>query len=78
MIQASVLAVYEIAHDFESLSYPAQKCVRMQSTNSGGSKVKQGIQNVKDKLSGHTMAASGPIAPATGTSGGSASTTGHA
>ena len=74
------MCVCKTARHRQSLSYPSTevRAFIMQSTNSGGSKVKQGIQNVKDKLSGHTMAASGPVAPATGTSGGSASTTGHA
>ena len=53
-------------------------CADLQTNDNGTSKVKQGVQNIKDKLSGHTMAVSGPVAPATGISGGSASTTGHA
>ncbi|KAL3145776.1 hypothetical protein ABBQ38_015153 [Trebouxia sp. C0009 RCD-2024] len=46
---------------------------RPQDSHGGGSKVKQGIQHMKEKLS----AASGPIAMSTGTSGGTATTTGH-
>ena len=49
----------------------------LQNNESGASKVKQGVQNIKEKLSGHTMGASGPIAAATGSSGGAASSTGH-
>jgi len=49
----------------------------LQEKMSTGNKVKQGLQNAKDKLTGHTMAASGPAAPATGSVGSTGTTTGH-
>ncbi|KAL0037041.1 hypothetical protein WJX77_010305 [Trebouxia sp. C0004] len=48
-----------------------------QEQASTGDKVKQGLQNAKDKLTGHTMAASGPIAPSTGSVGSTGTSTGH-
>ncbi|DBA75571.1 TPA: hypothetical protein ACH3X2_009127 [Trebouxia sp. C0005] len=54
---------------------PKQAASQGQSNTSN--KVKQGLQNAKDKLTGHTMAASGPVAPSTGSVGSTGTSTGH-